>query len=149
VLRLELRPSVLLAIALVAAHLAAAVSAYAVMPGPAGAALAVALAALGALAAWSRALLRSRHSVRVIEVAEGTLTLQLASGDSFAAERPQWRYVSRWLVILPLLRPRRRSVLVTADMLDADSFRRLRVWALWGRVPVAPAPPPATRTALH
>ena len=119
------------------------------MAAPAGVALAVALAALGALSAWSRALLRSRDSVRVIEIVEGGLTLQLASGDSFAAGRSERRYVSRWLVILPLHRPRRRSVLVTADMLDANSFRRLRVWALWGRVPQAPPPPAAARTALH
>ena len=26
-------------------------------------------------------------------------------------------------------------VLVARDMLDPEMFRRLRVWALWGRVP--------------
>ena len=28
-----------------------------------------------------------------------------------------------------------RRWLVSADMLDPDSFRTLRVWALWGKVP--------------
>jgi len=29
----------------------------------------------------------------------------------------------------------RRSLLVTGGMLGADSARRLRLWALWGRLP--------------
>jgi hypothetical protein len=31
----------------------------------------------------------------------------------------------------------RRTSLITRDMAGADSFRRLRVWALWGKLPVA------------
>ena len=32
-------------------------------------------------------------------------------------------------------RPVRRTILVSRDMLAGDAFRRLRVWALWGRLP--------------
>jgi hypothetical protein len=44
------------------------------------------------------------------------------------------RYVSRWLVILPASGPEGqvRRLLVTRDMLPAEPFRRLRIWALWG-----------------
>jgi len=39
------------------------------------------------------------------------------------------------VVMLPLRLPARRTLLIAASMLPADSFRRLRLWALWGRVP--------------
>ena len=29
----------------------------------------------------------------------------------------------------------RRTILVTRDMLGREEFRRLRLWALWGRLP--------------
>ena len=45
------------------------------------------------------------------------------------------RTVSRFLVALPLAGAARRSMLVTADMLDPEGFRLLRLWALWGRLP--------------
>jgi hypothetical protein len=32
-------------------------------------------------------------------------------------------------------RPARRTILVTRDMLEAEEFRRLRLFALWGRLP--------------
>jgi hypothetical protein len=33
----------------------------------------------------------------------------------------------------------RRTILVTRDMLAGDAFRRLRIWALWGRLPAVAA----------
>jgi hypothetical protein len=45
------------------------------------------------------------------------------------------------MVALPVRRPVRRTILVTRDMLDAGSFRALRVWALWGKLPGASAMP--------
>jgi hypothetical protein len=77
--------------------------------------------ALGLAAAWSRALLRGPGAVRLLELAEA---------PPLAAARR--RYVSRWLVTLPL---GSRTLLVTADMLAPREFRRLRLWALWGRLP--------------
>ena len=132
-LYLELSPSPRLAGAIIALHLAAALCAVAVLPGAAGALLAAALAGLGVAAAWSRALLRSAASVRGIELDGESIALKLASGDRFVAELGERRYVTRFVVALPVRRPR-RTVLVTRDMLAPDSFRALRLWALWGKV---------------
>ena len=105
------------------------------MPGAAGWLLAALLLALGIAAAWSRALLRSAASVRVLELTGPKLEVQLASGESFPAEVAERRYVGRFVVALPLRSPVRRTILVTADMAGGDLFRRLRIWALWGRLP--------------
>jgi hypothetical protein len=136
---LALSPSRGLAILLLSAHVAAAVCAWMVTPGILGALLAAALAGLGVASAWSRALLRAPRSVRGLVIDGSALTLQLTSGESLAAELSPRCFVGRFLVTLPLRRPR-RTLLVTPDMLDPQAFRRLRVWALWGRLPaVAPA----------
>jgi hypothetical protein len=50
-------------------------------------------------------------------------------------ELAERRHVSRFLVTLSLRRPARRTILVTRDMLEAEEFRRLRLFALWGRLP--------------
>jgi hypothetical protein len=134
-LDLELAPSPRLAGAIVALHAAAAASLLAVVPDARGAALAAALLALGGAAAWSRALHRSARSIRRLELAGPELGVTLTSGASFVVRPGGRRYVSRWMVALPLPSPLRRTLLVTGDMLDADSFRRLRIWALWGKLP--------------
>jgi len=138
-LRVELAPSVPLATAVIGLHLAAALSVLLVLPALAGIALAAALAALGAMAAWRGALLRSASSVRALQLEGPKLELELASGEHAAAEVAGRRYVGRFLVSLPILRPVRRAILVTADMTAADSFRRLRIWALWGKLPAVAA----------
>ena len=133
--RFELRRSPSLAAAIVAAHAAAAAGAYMVVPGMMGAALAIALLALGAAVAWSRALLRPSGAVRAMEIGGPQPVFRLANGESFAAEVAARRYVTRYLVALQLGRPLNRTLLVTADMLGAQEFRRLRIWALWNRLP--------------
>jgi hypothetical protein len=143
VLRLTLVPSPLLALMIVALHAAAAASVLAVLHGIAAALLALALFLLGLAAAWSRALLRSRASVRALEITGPALTLELRGGDRLAAQIAERRYVSRLAVTLPLRQPR-RTLLITADMLPATEFRRLRIWALWGRLPGVAAAPLAT-----
>jgi len=130
---LQLSPSPALAAVIFAAHMCAAAAAALALPGWPGVALAAALAALGLASAWSRALLRSPGSVRGLRLDGADLTLELANGASLAAEPAGPRHVSRLMVALPLRRPA-RALLVTADMLDPESFRALRVWALWGRV---------------
>ena len=128
---------------IVALHAAAAASVLAVLHGIAAALLALALFLLGLAAAWSRALLRSRASVRALEITGQALTLELRGGDRLAAQIAERRYVSRLAVTLPLRQPR-RTLLITADMLPATEFRRLRIWALWGRLPGVAAAPLAT-----
>ena len=134
-LRLELKPSRRLAAAIVAAHAAAAVAAYIAIPGAMTALLSILLLVLGIATAWSRALLAASASIKVLEIGTERPTLELASGERFAAELASRRYVARHLVALPLRGPSRRTLLVTADMLAPDEFRRLRIWALWNRLP--------------
>jgi hypothetical protein len=152
--RFGLAPSPLLAALIVCAHLAAAIALYSVLPGWAGTALAIALFLLGLAAAWSRALLRAGSSVRAIQVGGEQPMLELASGEILSAEVGDRRYVTRYVVALPYRieakagKPLSRTLLVTADMLAPREFRRLRLWALWNRLPsdtrnVAPAQLPS------
>jgi len=133
-LRLELRPSRALAALIIVAHGAAAVAAYVAVPGTMAALLAALLLALGIAAAWSRALLRNPGSVRAIEIGAGQPVVELADGERFAVEVAPRHYVSRFLVILPLVSPLRRTLLLTGDMLEPAEFRRLRIWTLWNRL---------------
>jgi hypothetical protein len=144
VVRFELSPSPLLAAAILGAHAAAAIALCTVVQGRAGVLLAIAVVALGAAAAWSRALLRSAGAVRAIEVGGDVPLFELAGGERLAARIGDRRYVARHVVALPLAKPLGRTLLVTADMLEAEEFRRLRLWARWNRLPsgrrtVAPA----------
>jgi hypothetical protein len=129
--RLVLSPSPALAAVIVALHAAAGVSALLVAGGLAGAALGTLLLGLGVAAAWSRALLGARGSVRAIEIDGSSLTLETRDGERVRAAAPMRCYVSRFAVALPSP----RAVLVSADMLGRADFRRLRLWALWGRLP--------------
>jgi hypothetical protein len=134
-LRVELAPSAFLTTLIVAAHAVAALGVALALPGAAGVAVALLHVLLGMASAWSRALLRARSSVRALELIGPKLVVELASGERFPAEVAERRYVGRFMVILPLRSPFRRSLLITRDMSEADSFRRLRIWALWGRLP--------------
>jgi hypothetical protein len=135
-LRVELGPSVWLAVVLTALHAAAAFSVVMALPGLTGLLAAALVLALGMVTVRSRALLRSAASVRVLELVGPKLEVELASGERFGAEPAERRYVSRLLVLLPLRSPVRRTILITSDMAGGDSFRRLRIWALWGKLPV-------------
>jgi hypothetical protein len=134
-LRLELSPSPRLAALIVALHLAAGAAAFAVVPGAAGAALWAAFAALGAAAARSRALHRAPRSVRMVELAGEGAFLTLANGTRLSGELGAPHHVSRFAVALPVRPPAGRTLFVTPDMLDATSYRALRLWALWGKLP--------------
>jgi hypothetical protein len=146
--RLELSRSWILALAIVVLHAAAAASVFAALGTAMGYALGGAVLALGLAAAWSRALLGSAQSIRAVELGPAGLTLELRNGRSFVAELGERRHVSRFMVTLPVRRPVRRTILVSRDMLEGEEFRRLRLWALWGKLPthlarVAPKQLPA------
>jgi hypothetical protein len=130
-LRLVLSPSPVFAAIIVVLHVAAGASAFLVLGGVEGGMLGAALVALGLAAAWSRALLRAKRSLRALEIGGDELVLELANGARVAAAAPQRCYVSRLAVVLPM----RRTVLVAADMLSPAEFRRLRLWALWRKLP--------------
>ena len=139
-LRLDLRPSWRLTALIVALHAGAGVCVLAASGGAAGAILAALIGALGAAAAWDRALLRGRRSPRALRVSrDGLMEIECAGGTRCGAAKGP-RSVNRFLVILPLDSPWRRTLLVTADMLDPQGFRLLRLWALWGRLPAGVAP---------
>jgi hypothetical protein len=138
-LRLALKPSPLLAAIILGLYGIAGACAIVSLPGMPGMLLAAALGALGAIASWDRALLRSASSVLAIELQGPEAIIHLAGGASFPADISARRYVSRFVVALPVRRPMRRTILVTQDMLSDDSFRRLRVWALWRRLPAVAA----------
>ena len=134
-LRLELKPSRTFAAAIIVAHAAAAIAAYVAITGLMTALLAGMLFLLGLATAWSRALLAASSSVRVIEIGGPELAIELAGGARFHAQVAPRRYVTRYVVALPLTHPFRRMLLVTADMLSREEFRRLRLWALWKKLP--------------
>jgi hypothetical protein len=134
-LRLVLSPSPALAAIIVVLHAAAGAALLLAVPGWAGAAAGALLALLGAAAARDRALLAARRSVRAIEIDAESATLELASGARIGGAHPGRCYVSRLAVVLPLS----RTVLVSADMLGAAEFRRLRLWALWRKLPAVAA----------
>jgi hypothetical protein len=52
-----------------------------------------------------------------------------------ASQIAERRYVGRFMVNIPVTRPARRTLVVVPDMLATDSFRRLRVWGVWGKLP--------------
>jgi hypothetical protein len=147
ILRLELRPSWRLALLIAGLHTLAAGSVFLAIPGLAGTALGALLGALGLVAAWDRALLRGRRSPRAIVLpASGPPEVEAANGTRSPVGAGS-RTVNRFLVTLPLEGWARRSVLVTRDMLGPAQFRRLRLWALWGRLPVACAQLSGTMTS--
>jgi hypothetical protein len=145
--RLELLPCKRFAALLVLAHAAAAAALLAVLPGWAGAAAALLVLALGAAAAWDRALLRAARSPRAIEIGASNEALcLLAGGDALALEPPGGGGVTRYWVTLRMRSASgrafvawRRALLVPACMMSAESARLLRLWARWRKLPgVAP-----------
>ncbi len=135
VLRLELRASRALAIALALVHGAGAGCVLAVARGYPALALAALLVVLGAVAAWNRALLRGRGSVRALELsAQGAAMLEFVDGRRQSCRVANRRHVSPLWVTLPLRGASPRTMLIAADMLAPASFRQLRLWALWGRL---------------
>jgi hypothetical protein len=105
-----------------------------------GIALGLLIAGLGCAAAWDRALLMGRRSVRALRLGdEDAVTLELANAEQVPMRVSPRRYVSAALVVLPGVASMRRTIVVTGTMVEPEAFRALRLWALWGRVPDAGA----------
>jgi len=105
-------------------------------------ALALLTLALGASAAWDRALLRGARSPRAVELrAGGGAAVVLANGQAIAVRAVRGIGVTRHWVALASAPSAGRSVLVTAGMAGPAGARLLRLWALWGRLPRATAGP--------
>jgi len=138
-IRVELRPSRGFAALLAAVH-AAALLVIVLMPLPA-AVVAVAALPVAASALWSirrQALRRGRNAVTALEFADRE-TLQLRDGDGLwhGGRLSGSSTVGAALTVLNigLDGGTTRHVVITADGIDRDDFRRLRVWLRWGPGP--------------
>ncbi len=137
-LRLELRASPVLTLLTAAIHGVAAATLWFVLPPPAGICAAILLVILGTLALRDRALLWGPAAPVVLELKrDGSLMVRLRGGREIGGQPAARRYVSRWLVVLDLVRAPRvnRTILIARDMLPAGEFRHLRLWALWNALP--------------
>lgn len=97
--------------------------------------LAVSVTVLAGLAGLSRILFPAGRHTRALAIGrEGRLTLELDDGSRAEGRAGDRRYVSRFWVILPWNGPDGPGQLVlTRDMFSEDAFRKLRLWALWGK----------------
>jgi hypothetical protein len=135
-LRLELTASPALAAMILAFHLGAAACFLTVLTGWHAVVLSVLIAALGGIAAWDRALLRTPYSPRALEFSpDGAAKCLFANGESAQLRPIKGTAVTRYWVALGLGSPRRRSLFIVAGMLAPQALRLLRLWALWGKLP--------------
>ena len=107
---------------------------------------------LGLAATWDRALLRGPRAVQAIEPTGPQVAIvELRNGERLSIRVSGRRSVNRFWLSLPVRMSARRRLLVTADMLEPEEFRALRLWAIWGKVPpgVAAAPPAACDPSGH
>lgn len=128
-LRLDLRPSPVLAAALISSHGGAlALLATVPLPGWAAAALAVLVAASLLRALARHALLWGREAVTgLVWEGDGAWTLVTRAGSQSPCHLSADSYVGPRLTVLNFTGPRRRSVLVLPDRVAQEGFRRLRV----------------------
>jgi toxin CptA len=136
-LRLTLKPSRLLAIALTVVHICAAATLVPLdLPAWAKAGLALAVAASLAQAVLRHALLKGRGCLIAIELREDDrAAVQTRDGTWHDTRVLGTTYVSPLLSVINLrLDGRRfaRHMLVVPDNADAEYFRQLRVWLRWG-----------------
>ncbi len=135
-LNIQLRASRTLGAILVIAHgTAIAAILLAGMPGwIASIAVAALVASLGR-EVWRNALKRSAGAVAAIEIAsDNVLSIQMRRGDWVECEVRGDTYVLSFLTVLNLRRidnGRGISVVILPDAIDAEDFRRLRVWLRW------------------
>jgi toxin CptA len=81
------------------------------------------------------ALLKAPESIIAIEIKEpAKLALQTRRGEWHECSLSGDSYVSAWLTIVLLKIDKKRfprCAVITPDNVDADDFRRLRVWLRW------------------
>jgi len=135
-LRVHLKPSRYLAVALTVAHAgAAAVLIPLSMPLWAKLAIAAAIGASLLQTLWGKALLKSRTSLVAVELrGAGGLAVQTRNGQWHDARLLGTTYVAPLLTVLNLKLSERiiaRHVVIVPDNADADDFRRLRVLLRW------------------
>jgi len=140
-LRVRLGPSRWLAAAVLAGHAAALAAAAAALPVPAAGIVAAGLA-LSAVEHVRRALLRSPLAIAEFELeADGRVAVAEPAGHWAAARVLDAAVPAPWLAVVVLrdALDRRRTAIVLPDAVEADAFRRLRVWLRWRPPPAAVA----------
>jgi membrane-bound toxin of toxin-antitoxin system len=138
-LRLDLKPSPLLAGALVAIHVLALAAAGAALGGWALLLVATGIA-LSCAATVAQALQRAGGATRALELhADGRGAWCDRGGRWHVATLLRQRFVMPGLVILALEggTQRRKWIVLAPDASDGDSLRRLRAWLRW-RADAAP-----------
>jgi len=84
---------------------------------------------------WRKAILRSTASIATIEIAsDDTFSIQTRHGEWIECEVRGDTFVLWFLTVLNLRRRdsgARISVVILPDAIDAEEFRRLRVWLRW------------------
>lgn len=135
-LKISLKPSRRLAATLVVVHLAAAAAIFAVeIRIVLKVAVALMIAASCAAYLYGPVLLRNAEAIVELEIGEGAAL-------SFQTRRGEWRegallgssFVAPYLTVLNIAVPERwlaRHVVILPDGIDAEEFRRLRVWLRW------------------
>jgi toxin CptA len=136
-LRVILKPSRRLAAVLIAAHTAAAFTLVPLaLPAWAKAGLALLVAASLGYALYRHAWLRGAGSVTAIEILEhDRVAVETRSGVRHEARVLGTTYVSPGLCVVNLRVEGRlcaRHAVILSDRVDAETFRRLRVWLRWG-----------------
>lgn len=137
-MRVHLRPSRALATAIVVAHAAALGAAVLALPAV-GAAVAAAGVALSAVAQLRLTLQWTPLAVAGFEFGtDGKVAIAGPAGDWCAATLRTVAVPAAWVAVATLrdLAGRRRALVVLPDAIDAEAFRRLRVWLRWGVPPV-------------
>jgi toxin CptA len=135
--RVHLKPSRYLAATFAVVHLAAGATLVPLdVPLGVKLVLMVLVAASLAHALWRHALLRGSRAVTAVEITDNATAAAL---DRSA----EWRdvrilgtsYVTPWLTVLNLAQAGRRPrhVLIVADNVDAEDFRKARVLLRWRR----------------
>lgn len=136
-LRIPVVPSVQLAVALVAAHLVAAVLLWIVpLAVPVQALLTLALVASLVHFMAHDALLRAQHSIVTLEIRDEAVSLQIRNGDWMEGEVLGSSTVTALITIVnfrPRGQWRLRHVILVPDNVNPDDFRRLRTWLRWKR----------------
>lgn len=136
-LSIALRPSRRLALAFAAAHLAAAGAVVATgLPLWLTLAIGSALLGHGTITVARAALLRGRRAVVAFEAGRAeTLPFRTRDGVWHEGRLLGSSYVAPYLTVLNISETgkwRVFHVLIVPDAVDAEDFRRLRVWLRWG-----------------
>jgi hypothetical protein len=135
--RLDLKPSYLLATILISAAMGACVVAVFVpMPFYVRVGLVIAVIISAVYHVMDLLLYLPQSIVRIDLTSKGQLRLKRKDSVEHSVEILPSSYVMPKLTILNIKTGSllwRRSVVITPDRVDRDEFRRLRVWLRWGR----------------